>query len=184
MRKTIRLIGQAIRKGSRHLPIRNHAAALATLAPPKDYYRQAQNVYTDIINRWRYVRDPVSRELLTFGPEALATLVLNLDGRGVGRGYGGGDCDCVAAATGALLESIGFPVRLAVTAPPKAPPGSLFAHVFIQTFIPKHGWTTVDPVVHPQHGFGHTPVHSRIAYFSLSGQLLGSQGNVIGLSGP
>lgn len=125
----------------------------------------------------------MSRELLTFGPKALATLVLNLDGRGVGRGRGAGDCDCIAAGTGALLESIGIRTRLAVTAPVNAPPGPLMAHIFVQALVPKQGWITVDPVVHPQYGFGHTPDHSRIAYFSLSGQLLGKQGNVTGLAG-
>ncbi len=110
-------------------------------------------------------------------------MVLALDGRGVGRGKGAGDCDCVAAAIGACFESIGMRARLAVTAPPNTPPGPLMAHVFVQVFIPKHGWLTADPVVHPEHGFGHVPVHSRIAYFSLSGQLLGKRGNVTGLSG-
>jgi hypothetical protein len=183
MRRTIKLIGRAIKQGQEYLPIRNHAASLATLADPKDYLGQARNIYNDIIKRWRYVKDPVRKELLTYGPKALATLVLNLDGRGVGRGKGAGDCDCVAAATGALLESIGIHTRIAVTAPPKTPPGPLFAHVFIQAKIPNKGWVTVDPVVHPKYGFGHTPVHSRIAFFSLSGQLLGHQGNVTGLRG-
>jgi hypothetical protein len=184
MRKTIRLIGQAILMGSRHLPIRNYAAALATLAPSKDYRQQAENIYNDIIlNRWKYVKDPRTRELLTFGPSSLASLVLALDGRGVGRGKGAGDCDCVAAAIGACFEGIGMKTRLAVTAPPNAPSGPLMAHVFVQVLIPKHGWLTADPVVHPEHGFGHVPVNSRIAYFSLSGQLLGHEGNVTGLSG-
>lgn len=184
MRRTIQLIGQAILMGSRYLPIRNYAAALATLAPSKDYKQQAENIYNDIIlNRWKYVKDPRTRELLTFGPSALATLVLALDGRGVGRGKGAGDCDCVAAAIGACFEGIGMKTRLAVTAPPNTPPGPLMAHVFVQVFIPKHGWLTADPVVHPEHGFGHVPVKSRIAYFSLSGQLLGQEGNATGLSG-
>lgn len=129
------------------------------------------------------MKDPVSRELLTFSPHALATLVLNLDGRGVGRGKGAGDCDCISAAAGALFESIGFKTRIGVTAPPGMPAGPMFAHVFIQVMIPGTGWTTVDPVVHPNHGFGFTPHHSRIAFFTLSGRLISHEGNVKGLSG-
>lgn len=182
MRQTLRLIGQAIRKGSTYLPLRNHAAALATAAPPKNYLAQVANLYNDMQRRWRYVKDPVSRELLTFGPHALWQLVLAGDGRGVGRGLGAGDCDCASAAMGAMLEAIGMPVRLAVTAPPGSPPGRMFAHVFVQTQIPKMGWVTVDPVVYPKHGLGHTPAHSRIAFFSLGGRFIGSQGNVVGLS--
>jgi len=182
MRHTIRLIGQAIEAGSRHLGIRNHAAALATMAGSKDYLAQAANIFNDVVRRWRYVKDPVSRELLTLGPDALANLVLGLDGVGVGRGRGAGDCDCVAAATGALLESIGIPTRIAVTAPPGSLSGPLFAHVFVQAQIPQIGWVTVDPVVYPANGFGFTPRHSRIAYFDHYGRILGSAGNVTGLT--
>ena len=178
MRKTIRLIGQAIRRASTYLPIRNHAASLATLARPKDYLGQVRAIYEDAVRHWRYVRDPLTRELLTFGPHELWTLVLAGDGRGVGRGRGAGDCDCIAAAVGAELESIGFPVRIAVTAPPHASPGPLFGHVFVQAQVPRHGWVTVDPVVHPRHGFGYTPSHSRIAFFDLAGNLLGARGNI------
>lgn len=184
LRETVRLIGQAIRKGSTFLPIRNHAAALASLAPPKDYLGQLANIYGDAVQNWRYVKDPVSRELLTFEPHAIAQLVLGLDGVGVGFGFGAGDCDCISAAVGAEIEAIGIPVRLAVTAPKGAPPGNLFAHVFPQAFVPNMGWVTVDPVVHPHHGLGYVPPHSRIAFFNLDGQLVGHRGNAVNLYRP
>jgi len=179
MLETIRLIGSAIVAGSKHLPIRNHAAALATLAKPKDYLGQVRNLYNDAIRRWRYVNDPWGTELLSYGPNALANLVLALDGRGVGRGYGAGDCDCIAAAIGAQLMAIGRPVRIAITAPANSPPGGNFSHVFIQAMVPGFGWVTVDPVMHPKRGFGATPKHSRIAYFGLNGELQGYAGNVV-----
>lgn len=179
MLETIRLIGKAIRNGSKYLPIRNHAAGLATLAGPKDYLGQVKQIYLDAVDRWRYVNDPFGTELLTYGPEALARLVLGLDGRGVGRGRGAGDCDCITAAIGAELMSIGRPVRIAITAPDNAPPGSNFSHVFIQAFVPHHGWVTVDPVLHPKKGFGAITDHSRIAFFSLSGNLISYNGNVV-----
>lgn len=175
---TIKLIGQAIKSGSTYLPIRNHAAALATLAGPKDYLGQVKQIYRDAIKRWRYVNDPWGTELLTYGPEALARLVLGLDGRGVGAGRGAGDCDCITAAVGAELMSIGRPIRIAVTAPRWAPSGANFSHVFIQASVPGHGWVTVDPVLHPHHGFGAITPHSRIAVFDLSGNLQGYAGNV------
>lgn len=175
---TIRLIGAAIKRGAKYLPIRNHAAGLATLAGPKDYIGQVKQVYQDMVRRWRYVNDPFGTELLTYGPQALANLVMGLDGRGVGRGKGAGDCDCVAAATGASLRSIGRPVRIAITSPPGTPAGPGFSHVFIQAHVPRLGWVSVDPVVHPNRGFGATPRHSRIAYFNLDGRLIGFRGNV------
>lgn len=184
MRETVRLIGIAIRRGSVYLPLRNHAAALATTAPPKDFLGQAKAIYDHAVDRWRYVKDPVSKELLTFDPHALWQLVLAGDGIGVGLGKGGGDCDCIAAAVGAELEAIGMPVRLGVTAPPSARPGNLFAHVFVQTKVPGYGWVTVDPVLHPHKSFGAFPKASRAAFFDLSGRLIGHRGNVAGrLSG-
>lgn len=180
MLETVRLVGRAIDQGSIYLPIRNHAAALATLARPKDYLGQVAEIYKDAIKRWRYVNDPWKKELLTHGPKALWTLVLAGDGVGVGKGFGAGDCDCIAAAVGAQLAAIGRPVRIAITAPQNAPPGRFFNHVFVQANVPKIGWISVDPVGHPKHGFGYTPQHSRIAYFTVSGQLLGATGNVTG----
>jgi len=178
---TIREIGKSIKLGSRYLPIRNRAASLATLAPPKDYLRQAQNVFYGTLKKWRYVRDPLDRELVASSPKAVYDLVMGGNGIGVGMGRGAGDCDDATVAIGAQLRSIGFPVRIAVTAPPGYPAGPTGTHVFIQTNIPNLGWTTVDPVVYPAHGFGHTTPHSRIMYFDLDGNVIGKHGNVIGL---
>lgn len=180
MRETVRLIGKAIRNGSTYLPLRNHAASLASLAPPKNYLGQVANIYFDAVKRWRYVKDPVSKEYLSYTPEVLTNLVLGLDGVGAGRGFGVGDCDCIASAIGAELEAIGMPTRIAITAPRNAPPGPMFGHVFVQAKIPKIGWITVDPVLHPHRKFGATPYHSRIAFFNLNGDLLGYRGNVVG----
>lgn len=183
MRQTIRMVGDAIKTASQYLPLRNHAASLATLAKPKDYLGQVAQIFQDAVKRWRYVNDPFGTELVTYSPEAIYRLVLGLDGKGVGRGYGAGDCDCISAAMGAQLLAIGRPVRIAVTAPPGSPAGSGFTHIFVQTKVPKIGWVTVDPVVHPRHGLGYTTPHSRIAYFGLDGQLMGHAGNATGLAG-
>jgi len=181
MRETLRRIGAAIRRASVYPPIRNHAAAVASTAPPKDFLGQLQAVYSDFTNRWRYVKDPVSKELLTNSPEAIWRLTMGGDGVGVGAGYGAGDCDCVTTALGAVLESIGFKTRLGTTAPRTSAPGRLFGHVFIQAHVPKIGWVTLDPVLHPLKGFGAVADHSRIAFWDLDGNLLGYRGNFTGL---
>lgn len=181
MRETIRRIGSAIRKASVYPPIRNHAAAVASTAPPKDFVGQLRAVYNDFINRWRYVKDPASRELLTNSPEAIWRLTMGGDGVGVGAGKGAGDCDCAATALGAQLEAIGFKTRLGTTADAKAPPGRLFGHVFIQAQVPGFGWVTVDPVLHPKRPFGAVAKHSRIAWWDLDGNFLGFRGNYTGM---
>lgn len=183
MRGTVRVIGQAILEGAEYLPIRNYAAALATTAPPKDYLGQLNAVYDNFVKKWRYVKDPAHKELVTRSPEASFRLVMAGDGVGVGLGRGAGDCDCATIAIGSQLQSIGFPVRIATTADPKALSGPMFGHVFAQAFVPKIGWITVDPVLHPFRPFGATAPHSRVAFWGLDGRLLGYNGNVSGLSG-
>jgi hypothetical protein len=183
VKETIRVIANGIKRGAEDLDIRNHAAAVATTARPKDYIGQLRAVYKDFIKRWRYVKDPAHIELVTLSPTAIKKYVLALDGKGLGLGRGGGDCDCATVAIGSELLSIGFPVRIATTADPGAPPGNLFGHVFIQARVPKVGWVTVDPVLHPNRRALATAPHSRIAFWDLSGNLLGYNGNVRGLNG-
>jgi len=102
-RTTVRLVAKAIRDGSSYIPIRNHAAAVATRARPKDYLGQVKAIYDDFIKRWRYVKDTFGVETLAAAPRALWHLVIAGDGRGVGEGLGAGDCDDAAAAVGPNL---------------------------------------------------------------------------------
>lgn len=185
MRRTIDLIGEAIVSSSRYLPIRNRAAALASTAPPKNYLGQVKAIFDDFVRRWRYVRDPYGRELVTRSPRQVFELVMG--GRsaspGAGLGRGVGDCDDAAIAIGGQLAAIGFPVRIATIAPQGIPPGRTMSHVFVQTQVPGLGWISVDPVVYPKHGLGYTPPHSRLVTWDLTGRLLSQHGNAHGLSG-
>lgn len=179
MRRTIQEIGATIKEASVYPPIRNLAASIATRAAPKDFAGQLKAIYDDFVRRWRYVRDPARAELLTRSPEAIYKLVLGGDGVGVGEGLGAGDCDCATVALGAMLEAIGFPIRIATTADRFAPPGPLFGHVFIQAQVPTLGWVTIDPVLHPKKKFGQITNYSRIAYWDLNGRILGTNGNFL-----
>jgi hypothetical protein len=172
---TIKLIGEAIKKGATYLPIRNYAAALATDAPPKDYLGQLKNIYQDILKRWRYVRDPHGTELLARSPEALYNLILGHKG-GVGKGKGAGDCDDITAALGACLKSIGFPVLLVTSAPPAHRLGANFTHIFLVTEIPNRGSIYVDPVLYPYKGLGEITPHSRLVVWNLDGQWVAAKG--------
>lgn len=183
MRETIRLIGRAIRAGSRYLPTRNLAAAWATEAGPKDYLGQANCIYKNFLSRWRYVKDPLTRELVTASPEASFRLVMAGDGVGVGRGRGAGDCDCATVALGSLYEAVGFPVRIATIAKPTAPPGPLMDHVYPEVDVPRIGWIPADPVIHPRGGFGDSPPASRKVVYSLEGDIIEYSGNLGSLLG-
>ena len=183
MHTTVQVVGQAIKNAAEYAPIRNHAAAVATLAPPKDYLAQLNLIYDDFLRRWRYVRDPAHKEMVTYTPEAVWRYVLAGDGVGVGLGKGAGDCDCATVAIGAELLSTGFPVRLCTTASPRDQFGQLYSHIFPQAFIQNLGWITVDPVLHPRQGFGALAPHSRIAYWDLDGHLLKKSNKMMGEDG-
>ncbi len=172
---TIRLIGNAIKRSSTYIPLRNYAASLATLAAPKNYLGQLRAVWNDFVKRWRYVRDPLGTETVTTEPRAVFQLVLGHN-RGVGRGRGAGDCDDATVAMGALLMSIGFPVLIGTTAPVGHARGLHFTHVFPIALVPGQGWTVVDPVLYPKRGLGAIAPHSRLAIWSLSGKILKSTG--------
>lgn len=178
MRRTVRLIGRAIRQGSQYAPIRFRAARLAATARPKDYLGQARAVFDDFVKRWRYVKDPVGAELVATSPIQIYETIM-----GGENGRGHGDCDDATVAIGAQLEAIGIPVRVATIAPQHAPRGRLMSHVFIQAQIPGHGWVTVDPVVYPARGFGFLPPHSRLVTYDLNGREQTRAGNVAGLLG-
>lgn len=183
---TIKVIGAAIKDGSEYLPIRNRAAALATLAKPKDYFGQLKSIFNDFVKRWRYVRDPWGKELVTRSPEQIYNLVMGgrSEDPGVGFGLGAGDCDDATVAIGSMLKSIGFPVRIATMAAPYMPPGHIMNHVFCQAMVPGLGWLTVDPVVYPSHGLGWTPKNSRLAFYDLDGRIIGRMGNNVGIGQP
>lgn len=182
-RATIVQIGRSIHRASVYPPIRNLAAKWASRANPKDFLGQAREIYKGFLGNWRYVRDPLTKELITSSPEAVYKLVLAGDGIGVGEGIGAGDCDCATVAIGALLEATGFPVRVATTASIHQGAGPLFGHVFAQAHVPGLGWVTVDPVLHPKKQFGAITNHSRIAFWDLNGRLIRAEGNVTGLKG-
>lgn len=170
---TVRLIGQGIKKGSQYGPIRHRAATLAAKAKPKDYYGQCKSIFEDFVQRWRYVRDPLYREMVTIDPYYIYNIIMGGD-----KKRGVGDCDDATIAMGAQLVSIGIPVRICTIAPLGAPSGRLMTHVFPQAQIPGMGWVTVDPVVYPNHGFGYCPPHSRMMVYNLDGKIIKQYGNL------
>lgn len=63
------------------------------------------------------------------------------------RGEAWGDCDDAAVLNGALLASVGFPVRLVAIKE-----GARYVHVFVEAFD-GGDWWRLDPVVDPRTSF-------------------------------
>jgi hypothetical protein len=172
MRKTVAIVGKAIREGATYLPLRDHVARVAATAPPKDFLAQAHAIYRDFVKRWRYVRDPRNAEYVASSGRAIWNIVY---GGGVRRGTG--DCDDAAAALGAAMFSAGFPVRIKTSVPlrhrfhPRL--RKLPGHIYVEVFVKPRGWIAADPVVWPAHGFGHHPPALRRYTFDLWGKPIG-----------
>jgi len=176
LRATIALIGKGIKEGARYIPIRMHAAKVASRAAPKDYLGQVRAIYDDFIKRWRYVMDPLETEMVTVGGPQIYEQVIGLAARSGEKGFG--DCDDATIALGSLLRSIGFEVAINTIekpTPPGAPQG-LFSHVFPTVRIPGRGWVTVDAVGHPRHPMGWTPPYQRLAVWDLEANLVATRG--------
>lgn len=176
LRATIALIGRGIKDGSKYVPLRMHAARLASKARPKDYLGQVKSIYDSFVKSWRYVMDPLETELVTIsGPQILREVI----GLGKPKGeHGTEDCDGATVALGAMLRATGFPVLINTIEKPH-PPGilmGLFSHVFPSVKIPGVGWITVDAVGHPAHPMGWTPPHSRMAVWDLDANLIARKG--------
>jgi len=183
---TIAVMGEAIQEASIYPPLLFHARNLAAQAGPHDYMGQAQSIYTDVVNSWRYVRDPAHIEVVTISPPEIMSLTLGIQEDGT-RVMGAGDCDDISVAIGALMAATGANVRLVTSAEPGHPDN--WSHVFVQAEIPGYGWLTLDPVLYPDQQFGDIVQNSRLGYWDLNGNQQGLNGRYsIGrpgmLSGP
>lgn len=173
MKKTIRLIGKAIRDGALYLPIRHLAGRAAAVAPPKNYYAQIRSIYDAITKQWwRYTYDPKGAEVLTVDPKRIFEITL---GRGNPNHIGYGDCDDIATASGALLRSIGMDLAICTTVKPGSP--FIFDHVFLMVKPPKGPkWIPFDPVLYPHKGCGDITKFQRLALWDLNGKLISRRG--------
>ncbi len=91
-------MAELIREGRSSLPVRLKAAGLVSNLPPKKWVAEAATIQRWVRDNIRYVRD-------INGVETLHTAEKILE-----LGYG--DCDDKTILVGAMLESIGHPVRI------------------------------------------------------------------------
>lgn len=140
--------------------IRELVATVATRAPPRDYVAQLKAIYDEIISRWRYVMEP--SEFVHGTARSLISHVLGAKYNAPGQDptrvklaeipktqKGWGDCDDVATAVAAMALAIGMPqvwFRIAI--------GNAGAHVSVLVKTPRGQLVSMDPVGHPDHGFG------------------------------
>lgn len=98
IRVTLREMARLIEKSRKTYDIRPHAVELVRYLPEKDWVGEVQEIQQYIIHNIRYVGD-------ILGVETVGTPKTTLD-------TGSGDCDDKVVLAAALLQSIGYEVRL------------------------------------------------------------------------
>jgi hypothetical protein len=172
MRRTVQLVGAAVRDGATYLPLRQHVGKVAAEgAAPKDFMGQLRAVFADFVKRSKYVRDPRNAEHVVATGRAIWETTY---GGGVRTGFH--DCDDAAAAIGAALHGIGFPIRLVTSVPLRHAHDPrlrrLPGHIYVEAHVKPLGWIAVDPVVWPKHGVGYHAPALRRYRFDLFGRRL------------
>lgn len=137
---TLKIMRDFIRTGKKSMPVRLLALDLVSDLPQKDFPGEASSLFYFVRDRIRYVRD-------VDGVETLQTPDKTLQFRG-------GDCDDKTILLGALLQSIGHPVRLVAVG---FSPG-VFSHVYLETKIGAK-WVPLE-TTEPQE-FGWAPPNPR-----------------------
>jgi hypothetical protein len=134
--KTVEHITRLIKQGAKDFHVRQTAIdiLLRRGVRPKDYVGEIKALFEWAQQNVRYTKD-------TFRVEVLHSARRMLELRA-------GDCDDLAILLGAMLESIGHPVRLVLTGPDPLKP-ELFSHIYLEVFH-KGRWIPLDATMpHP-----------------------------------
>jgi hypothetical protein len=131
--RTVHRIGSLIRAGAKDFYVRQHAIdiLISRLVPPKDYLGEIKALFEWTQRNIRYTRDPYKVELVH-----TARRMLELRA---------GDCDDMSIFLGALLESIGHPVRIVIAGANPLRPDQ-FSHVYLEVGC-RGRWIALDPTM-------------------------------------
>jgi hypothetical protein len=134
--KTVEHIIDLIKQGAKDFHVRQTAIdiLLQRGIKPKDYLGEIKALFEWVQQNVRYTKD-------TFRVEVLHSAKRMLELRA-------GDCDDMAILLGAMLESIGHPVRLVLSGPDPLRQ-DLFSHIYLEVFY-KGRWIPLDATMpHP-----------------------------------
>ncbi|MGH8489132.1 MAG: transglutaminase-like domain-containing protein [Gammaproteobacteria bacterium] len=128
--KTVQHIIGLIKQGAKDFHVRQSAIdiLLQRAVRPKDYLGEIKSLFEWVQQHVRYTKD-------TFRVEVLHSAKRMLQLRA-------GDCDDMAILLGAMLESVGHPVRLALSGPDPLRQ-DLFSHIYLEVFH-KGRWIPLD----------------------------------------
>ena len=118
-RKTVEHVGRLICDGARDFYVRQRAIdiLLARGVPAKDYLGEIDALFRWVQRNVRYTKDPFRIEVLHSARRMLELRA--------------GDCDDMTILLGALVKSVGHPVRIVITGPDASRP-HLFSHIYLE----------------------------------------------------
>src|SRR3972149_7906587 len=127
---TARLIAWLIRDGAKGFYVRQKAIQIfqACGVRPQDRFGEVCALFDWVRRNVRYTRDIFRVELLHSARRMLELRA--------------GDCDDMTILLGAMLESVGHPVRLVVVGPTPLRP-NLFSHIYLEVYY-KGKWIPLD----------------------------------------
>jgi transglutaminase-like putative cysteine protease len=134
--KTVKHIIKLIKDGAKDFQVRQTAIDILIHrgVKPKDYLGEMKALFEWVQQHIRYTKDPFRVEVLHSARRMLELRA--------------GDCDDMAILLGAMLESIGHPVRLVLTGPDLLKP-LLFTHIYLEVFH-QGRWVPLDATMpHP-----------------------------------
>jgi hypothetical protein len=133
-KETIKHIQALIRQGVKDFYVRQKAIDILIESgiQPKDYLGEINALFEWVQKSIRYTKDPFQLEVLHS-----ARRILELRA---------GDCDDMTIVLGALLESVGHPIRIVITGPTPYRP-DFFSHIYLEVFY-KGNWIPLDATMH------------------------------------
>ena len=134
--RTIEHIVELIKQGAKDFHVRQTAIDILVqrAVKPKDYLGEIKALFEWVQQKVRYTKDTVRVEVLHSAHRMLELRA--------------GDCDDMAILLGAMLESIGHPVRLVLSGPDPLKQ-DLFTHIYVEVFH-KGRWIPLDATMpHP-----------------------------------
>jgi hypothetical protein len=161
---TVAHVAELIAGGAKDFEVRQHAIAILRQRQvrAKDYAGEIRALFDWVQGHIRYTRDPSRVEVLHSARRMLQLRA--------------GDCDDMSIVLGALLESIGHPVRLVLTgSDPREP--TRYTHIYIEACC-RGRWVPLDATMaHPAGWAPATPVKRVVSLHDARGPLDGDDPN-------
>lgn len=128
--ESVEVIKKLIDQGKKDIVIRTLAEKITQYIPPKDYKREIHAIYNFVVRRLRYTKDIHRVETVHRARDLLR------------RHRKAADCDDFVILTGALLQSIGHPIRIVIIGN-NYDDKEDYSHIYLQTRL-KNRWIGLD----------------------------------------